>query len=341
MDSSHKTAPSNMYSLSDCTRRTSNSFKAENKTAHSSTSDVTPRTAPLSIRNLSHHDKDTDADSGLGLKHMGFPMLTIRRTSQGATSTGSLAQLSSLHHHRRSMTESSPTCAMKFTQNCVDENSSPTHPPDLDESAIHDGSGSEGEAEICARHHHRQFSSSTVSIACSDHEDVMCSLAIEHDQIDSDFDASIIIEPLAPSMLIPLINRPKEVADLLEHNANKPWTKMVQNTLGMEVYEKECLPLWVESGRKAMPDLQWLRRSKQLLTGGGCDGIVDEGLWNEFCGMVGWDCSDISLDEQGMVTRRRASCESFKSNGSGKMSSIAEEEEELEELSNQVVAQAL
>jgi hypothetical protein len=185
--------------------------------------------------------------------------------------------------------------------------------------------------EICRRHHHRQSVSSTVSITCSDRDED--DLAGQLDNFDGDIESSIALEPISPNMLVPLVDRCGEMADLLAHPANKSWTKLVQNTIGIDAYENKCLSLWTKTERSQMPDLEWLRRSKALLSKKGCGGICDGRIWNEFCGMVGWDAG-APLDEQEphKGPSARSSRESLVSTSSGKMSSIAEQQEEEEEL---------
>ncbi|KAA8901372.1 hypothetical protein FN846DRAFT_754029, partial [Sphaerosporella brunnea] len=178
--------------------------------------------------------------------------------------------------------------------------------------------------EICHRHHHRQSITSTVSITCSDRDEE--DLPSHMDHIEGEIESTIAMEPMAPSMLVPLVDRCEEMQDLLAHLANQAWVKLVQNTISAETYEQKCLRLWTETSREQMPDLEWLMRSKALLSKKGCGGICDGRLWNEFCGMVGWD-SGAPLEEIDML-RHRESRESLDSTSSGKMSSIAEEEEQ-------------
>jgi hypothetical protein len=244
---------------------------------------------------------------------LGHPMLTIRKSRDFSGQHIPCGGSPPRRHRRRPSTE--------FSLSSVPREEG------LDSIPRHhrfDEPGSED--EICPRHHHRQSVTSTVSITCSEGEEEVDDLPSHLERFEGAIESSIAMEPMAPTMLVPLVDRCAEMKELLEHPANREWTKLVQNTIGVEDYEKKCLPLWTETSREVMPDLEWLMRSKAVLSKKGCGGICDGRLWIEFCGMVGWDAG-APLEEIDAL-RRRQSRESLVSTGSsGKMSSIAEEEE--------------
>jgi len=193
--------------------------------------------------------------------------------------------------------------------------------------------------EVCDRHHHRQSVSSTVSIFCSERdwgsEDGMDVGLLPPE--DEKIETHVAMEPMAPTMLIPLVDRPDEMRDILHHPANRTWVKLAQRVVGPETYQTECLPLWVETPRHRLPDMEWLRRTKGFLWKKGCGGIGDRRLWNEFCDMVGWNpgenIGDDGEDSEDIRLGREKSQESMNSDTSAKMLPIAEEEEETPNMS--------
>jgi len=182
----------------------------------------------------------------------------------------------------------------------------------------------------CRNHHHRQSSSSTISIKC-DRSDEDESNYIADRYEAGDIEASIHMEPMAPQMLVPLMDRPTEMLELLEHRSNRDWASLVRRTVGDKLYKAQCLPLWTETDRRSLPDREWLRRSKELLIRKSCGGCTDGRLWSEFCAMVGWDESEIEMEEEwarsySYNSRRSTSRES----GSPQMKAILEAEDEEE-----------
>ncbi|KAI5799977.1 hypothetical protein EDC01DRAFT_648384 [Geopyxis carbonaria] len=180
------------------------------------------------------------------------------------------------------------------------------------------------DANRCHHHHHRESSNSIVSIACSDD-----GLPQSPDFIDCEISAKIALQPMTPTMLVPLIDRSEEMRDLLAHPANKRWAKMAENSIGSDKYYSRCIPLWTQTSRGNLPDVAWLQRSRELLTTTCGGGFLDARLWNEFCGMVGWDEDEELLDSHNHHPRswhRRNSSGSMVSDSSGAMSSIMEEE---------------
>lgn len=181
----------------------------------------------------------------------------------------------------------------------------------------------------CSNHHHRQSSSSIVSIKCDKSDDDSDSGSVRSlDHIESKIETSIPMAPMAPLMLVPLIDRPVEMAELLDHRANKRWVNLVKHSVGDEKYKNQCLPLWTGTSRSRCPDIAWLRRSKDLLITKSCGGNKDGRLWSEFCDMVGWSESDINLDDDDSHRRSSASPRRGSQDGSGspQMLCILEEE---------------
>ena len=300
---------------------------------------TSPRTLPLSFRNLSVHEADTATKStGRSTspsRLVGCPTLTIRKSSAHSGTSLSRSPIYStfpLRHRRQSMESSLSPTNPKFhepyspTGSAHSFETDPIFPGGLE---LH-GSGNEEAEQLCPRHHHRQSVSSTISITCSSR-----SPSVSDDDgaaAEGEIEATIAMEPAAPSMLVPLVDRDQEMADLLGHPANAAWVKLLQGTIGPDVYNLQCVPLWTATSRREMPDVKWLKRSKNLLETKGCGGICDGRLWNEFCGMVGWDMGSPLLGEEeadeDRQLRSRGSRESLHSTSSGKMSSIAEEMEE-------------
>lgn len=158
----------------------------------------------------------------------------------------------------------------------------------------------------CSNHHHRQSSSSIVSIKCDKSDDDNDSI-YGMENIEGEIETMIPMAPMAPLMLVPLIDRPIEMAELLDHRANKRWVNLVKHSVGDEKYKNQCLPLWTGTSRSRCPDIAWLRRSKDLLITKSCGGNKDGRLWSEFCDMVGWSESDINLDDDDSHRRSSAS----------------------------------
>lgn len=140
------------------------------------------------------------------------------------------------------------------------------------------------------------------------------------------------MHPMPTEMLVPLIDRPEEMKELLENPRNEMWAHRARSVLGKETWEKRCLPLWTGTGRTEMSDREWLKRSKEILVRRGGGGVGDRQLWCEFCAMVGWDVEEETMLEGVSVVdakgKRRASDESLQSASSGSMSSIAESDDE-------------
>lgn len=187
------------------------------------------------------------------------------------------------------------------------------------------GSVSSGGDEICPRHHHRQSVSSTVSIPCSNRDDDEVLGHLDH--FEGEIETSIALELIAPSMLIPLVDRSDEMSELLKHPANESWIHLAQNTIGRDIYENKCTPLWTKTNRDQVPDSEWLKTSQKLLTKKGCGGICDGRLWHEFCGMVGWDSGAVIWEEDDNHNESSMPSREGLVTG-GEMGSIAEELEE-------------
>ncbi|KAI5855819.1 hypothetical protein BZA05DRAFT_389755 [Tricharina praecox] len=317
---------------------------------------MSPRTMPLSFSNLSVHEADTASTSGTSTspsRLAGSPMLIFRKSSvHSATSHAHspIYSTSPLRHRRQSvdfaLSPSNPKFLALNTSNQElhapndNEPYSPTNSAHSAHSAhsfetdpIFPGGLEEEGEQICPRHHHRQSVSSTISITCSSRSPSVVSDDDGNAAAgEGEIEATIPMEPMAPSMLVPLVDRNEEMADLLGHHANAAWVKLVQGTIGADVYSSQCVPLWTATSRREMSDSKWLKKSKNLLETKGCGGICDGRLWNEFCGMVGWDMSSPlhgeGRDDGDRMLRSRGSRDSLGSTSSGKMSSIIEEMEE-------------
>lgn len=174
----------------------------------------------------------------------------------------------------------------------------------------------------CSNHHHRQSSSSIVSIKCDKSDED------EANAIERLANREIHMEPCAPQMLVPLVNRRQEMRELLEHRSNKDWASLVRRTFGEKLYKAQCLPLWTETGRRTMPDREWLRRTKDLLTHKTRGGCVDGRLWSEFCAMVGWDESGIEMEEEWAKNGHSRSPRTRSHDSSPQMNAILEAEDE-------------
>lgn len=308
-----------------------------------------PRTLPLSFRNLSVHEADTATSAGMSTspsRLAGCPMLMIRKSSVHSSthSHSAIYSTSPLRHRRQSVEFTlSPPNPKSFALNSSShephneqEPHSPTSARSFETTDVifpggmePHGSNNEDGGHICPRHHHRQSVSSTISITCSSRSESV-SGGDDEDEVEVE---AIALEPMAPSMLVPLVDRNEEMADLLGHPANAAWVKLARRTIGPDVYDSQCVPLWTATSRREMPDLKWLKKSKSLLETKGCGGICDGRLWSEFCGMVGWEMGSPLLDEdeadEDGRLRSRSSHESIGSTSSSKMISIAEEEEPL------------
>lgn len=251
------------------------------------------------------------------------PSLTIRRAPSGTPSSKDIdnphldeySPPQERHHRRRrtgSLSDSPPQRDIQADDMMF--------PVTLDDIHLCD-------ENHCSNHHHRQSSSSIVSIKCDKSDDDGDSVrGVDH--IEGEIETSIPMAPMAPLMLVPLIDRSVEMADLLDHRANKRWVGLVKHSVGNDKYKNECLPLWTGTSRSRCPDIAWLRRSKDLLITKSCGGNKDGRLWSEFCDMVGWSESDINLDDD--VSHRRSSVSprrgSQDGSGSPQMMSIVEED---------------
>lgn len=256
------------------------------------------------------------------------PSLTIRRAPNGASlpkdtdnlhfNEYSIPQESGHRHHRRRRTGS---LSDSLPQRDI-QTDDMMFPVTVDDIHLCD-------ENHCSNHHHRQSSSSIVSIKCDKSDDDSDSNSIYGmDHIEGDIETSIPMAPMAPLMLVPLIDRPVEMAELLDHRANKRWVGLVKHSVGDEQYRNQCLPLWTGTSRSRCPDIAWLRRSKDLLITKSCGGNKDGRLWSEFCDMVGWSESDINLDDDDSHRRPSVSPRRGSQDGSGspQMMCILEEE---------------
>lgn len=254
------------------------------------------------------------------------PSLTIRRAPNGASLPKDLDSLrfdeysppqeTGQRHHRRRRTGSLSDVPSQRDIQTDDM----MFPVTVDDIHLCD-------EKHCSNHHHRQSSSSIVSIKCDKSDDDSDSI-YGMDHIEGDIETSIPMAPMAPLMLVPLIDRPVEMAELLDHRANKRWVNLVKHSVGDEKYKNQCLPLWTGTSRSRCPDIAWLRRSKDLLITKSCGGNKDGRLWSEFCDMVGWSESDINLDDDDSHRRPSVSPRRGSQDGSGspQMMCIVEEE---------------
>jgi len=182
--------------------------------------------------------------------------------------------------------------------------------------------------ETCKHHHHRRSSiSSTISITCSDEE------TDETDNMPERSEEHTI--PLKP-YTVPLFraswcaelegDRCAEMSRLLAHPGQKNWVDQMIYHLGRPVYDKELVQLWTTVSRQEMPDREWLRKTREMLTWY-TDGASNH-EWEEFKEVVGWPGDDNNLLE-------------FTHEGSGRrgstgdlpsptMNAIVEEEEDSE-----------
>jgi len=173
----------------------------------------------------------------------------------------------------------------------------------------------------CSNHHHRQSSSSIVSIKCDKSDE---------DEANAAERLASYMEPYTSQMLVPLVDRPQEMRELLGHRSNKDWASLVRRTFGEKLYKSQCLPLWTETSRRTMPDREWLKRTKDLLTHKTRGGYTDGRLWSEFCAMVGWDESGVEMEEEWTKNGRSRSSQtrSHSHDSSPQMNAILEAEDE-------------
>ncbi|KAF8252361.1 hypothetical protein K440DRAFT_633653 [Wilcoxina mikolae CBS 423.85] len=309
-------SPSKSYGYAVLTIRKSslypntNSSSLSREPSHGSFGLYMPGTSPI------HHRRRPSTELSLSPSNLRF-----------ARSEPPCPQHSPTGHVRGEINES-----LYSSNNSSAENMSPHSVEDLlFPGGLEMGSVSSGVSgdEICPRHHHRQSVSSTVSIPCSNRDDDEVLGHMDH--FEGEIETSIAMEPIAPSMLVPLVDRSDEMSELLKHPANESWIHLVQNTIGRDVYENKCISLWTKTDRDQMSDSEWLKMSKKLLSKKGCGGICDNRLWHEFCGMVGWDSGSVIFEDEDDYeesSMRRPSREGLVL--SGEMGSIAEELEEEE-----------
>lgn len=297
---------------------------------------VSPTAMPLSFNALreSAHTLDMriKSSSGTSPGHLPpsplCPTLTFRRSPGNSSLYKDVEELNinerpKRNHHRRATSrgESSRRPSGEYVRDLqTEDNQFP--------ATVHDVRHCD--ENHCSNHHHRQSSSSTISIKC-DRSDEDESNYIADRSEAGEIEASIHMEPMAPQMLVPLMDRPAEMAELLAHRSNRDWASLVRRTVGDKLYKAHCLPLWTGTDRRSLPDREWLRRSKELLVRKSCGGCTDGRLWSEFCAMVGWDESEIEIEEEwarsySYSPRRSTSRES----GSPQMKAILEVEDEEE-----------
>ncbi|KAI5852566.1 hypothetical protein DFP73DRAFT_533227 [Morchella snyderi] len=227
------------------------------------------------------------------------PALTIRRAPSGASLSKNIEGLHldeysppkelGRRHHRRSRTGSlddSPPLLEVMADDMM-------FPATFDDIPHCD------EAH-CANHHHRQRSGSIVSIKCDKSDDDDSGSIHGMENIEGEIETLIPMAPMAPLMLVPLIDRTVEMAELIDHRANKRWVNQVKHALSDDKFKNQCLPLWTQTSRNKLPDIAWLKRSKDLLITKSCGGNNDTRLWSEFCDMVGWSEESIELEDNHM-----------------------------------------
>jgi len=305
---------------------------------------VSPRTVPESFQSQHATDRwkyGTETPSSLPtasghLEELHSPVLNIRRTS--SSRGGSISNDTSEFHLSDALNEyqlkrhaSSTSCgSSQFAFFGAAAVSSPQDTTFLDENSK-DGTVPSCDESHCTHHHHRQRSSSIVSIKCDRSDDSMDSdedasnvdAEPSIDLLAGDIEGSIQLEPMAASMLVPLINRENEMSDLLAHPSNRSWVGLVEHAVGKDIYKTQCLHLWCKSSRKDLSDIEWLRCSKKLLTKS-----YDNRLWRDFCGMVGWDEEEIPLEVEQSSSGKKISSDSLRSVASANMNAIKEEPEE-------------
>lgn len=256
------------------------------------------------------------------LGSIGIPVLTIRRTSTSAQSSFDHPQAPWEHFRGRL-----PSQAID------DEPSSPLLPTSrrgsrlsLGKLQLHDNSDSAElplscDPETCKHHHHRRSSiSSTVSITCSEESD-------DESDLMGEVTHTINLMPAQFSQLVPLMDRPGEMSELLKHRYNQAWVQAVIYQVGKDVYEKEVLPLWTGTSRDTVSDREWLRKSRDLLIP---SGDHNSKTWCTFKNVVGWPGEDKELEEHhGHHARRNSTGDA--NFPSPPMNAISEEEEEEQE----------
>lgn len=301
---------------------------------------ATPRTAPLSFRNLSNHERATSSCPSPSFDH---PFLTIRKSScNGGSTANNSYGCAQIAHQAASPPRTRcrrPSTDLPPSPDMPPRTTSPYSSTHSSTDALFAVDTADGD-DFCPRHHHRQSTSSTVSISCSDRgngsevDDYEPRHQLDH--LEGEVEAQIAMEPMPPTMLIPLVDRAEEMRELLMHPNNSTWTRLARNTLGPEVYDGLCVPLWSRTGRGELSDYEWLKKSERLLARRGDRACCDGRLWSGFCGMVGWDAGAVDFgegeaEEEAELARavgRRGSRGSILSTSSGKMSSIAEELED-------------
>lgn len=122
----------------------------------------------------------------------------------------------------------------------------------------------------------------------------------------SSFESEVPIVAVHGNIMVPLIDRPEEMKDLLSNGHNSQLQSLLKSALGPKNFDK-AVKLWTEvprrnggSGRgspnkddksgtiNAMDDPEWLLETRRLLVSG-LHG--DKVLWHQWCNMVGWDDS--------------------------------------------------
>lgn len=125
-------------------------------------------------------------------------------------------------------------------------------------------------------------------------------------------------------MLVPLLDRPKDMSNLVKHPCRTRFMQILKNSLGDDVFENQLLKIWLEADRNQMSDAEWLWKTKLIILqrAGAGSACRDGKLWGDFCDMVGWDEDDLSIDP----TEERRSGTPIEA-----MEKIAEDAEEEEE----------
>lgn len=109
--------------------------------------------------------------------------------------------------------------------------------------------------------------------------------------ISSDFsdisnaDQIIPIQPCDAQVLVPLLHRHLEMQELITNNT-APFARL-RSGLGSDTFRK-CTSLWTGTTRAEMNDLEWLKKTQNL--------IKSQENWVLWCEVVGWDNSELLLD---------------------------------------------
>ncbi|KAK9470208.1 uncharacterized protein V1510DRAFT_423718 [Dipodascopsis tothii] len=94
--------------------------------------------------------------------------------------------------------------------------------------------------------------------------------------------SSVPLQEIAPQILLPLIDRPVEIAALVEHNSS--FFNLLQGNIGERSYKDLLLVLL--SSREEISDLLFIAQAKSIVCKGPSSHNV---LWSQFTRIIGWD----------------------------------------------------